>query len=892
MTMSTHLRTKEMLMCEDRSLCADSFSLPSHSGRIIADVQKSSAHLILGEQSPRRIDSQLAPEDRHTTCTFHPSADSTRGVFDRQKKLWEDLFHNFSEWRDNRQYKRGPQHPDFIHKLTKEPLWLNNRCKPRWVDRWLATFDENLPKHQQESLPVESSTYVSMLSNDAHLERQVDALLRLDNPGTTLSVAMYRSLLKECATRKTLTQTRRVHAHLAKHGLVANSCLGEYVVSTLVKCDGFPEALEVFHRLPYRSVMSWSAVISGYVMSGQCQLALRMYRRMQVEGVQPNTYTFVNVLKACGSLGDLQQATSIRGEVVRCGFELDPYVGTCLVDMYAKCGGVVDAQIVFDSLVHRNVVSWTAMLSAYVQEHQAGKALQMYERMLEEGVSPDERTVMCMLQVCGMLADEIDTSNTGESMKEKYLEQGKALHAEAWRKGYDSEGFVASTLVSMYGRCDSFLDARNVFNGLSSCNVVPWNAMLAVSARGDEPGEALQLYQQMLEQGVSPDSRTFVTVLQACGMLVRKEGGMGSLNPALKSVTAGKLLHVEAWRRGFDSDIYVGNTLVSMYMKCGNVVDAQNVFDGLLERDVVSWNVLLTAYVEQGQPEEVLLLYSQMLEEGMTPDKITFACVLHACGSLGNLDIIKQMHHVLVCCRGNPCRLLATTLLHAYAKCSSMVEAQALFHGLQRPDVVSWNAMMAGYARQGNCTATLQCYQELQSAGCKPDGVTFLALLSACAHGGLVETGVESFESMTRDYGVTPQIEHYVSLVDLLARAGCFTRVEELLSTMPMQPNLSLWLCLLGACRTHGEIALGRQAFDGAVHLDPRHPAAYVLMWGIYGDAGLWDLARDIDEKLKDLRLSAGTWTKPGKSRREGYAKASVSARGLDSPPTPATLVD
>lgn len=191
-----------------------------------------------------------------------------------------------------------------------------------------------------------------------------------------------------------------------------------------------------------------------------------------------------------------------------------------------------------------------------------------------------------------------------------------------------------------------------------------------------------------------------------------------------------------------------------------------------------------------------------------------------------------------------------------------MADAQAVFDTWPERDVVSWSALIAGYARTGNYEASLQIYEKMQGARVKPNEVTFLSLLSACSHSGLVEKGVEYFESMCREYGLIQNIEHYVSIIDLLARAGDFTRVQDLLARMPMQPDLSLCICLLGACRKYGNVELGKQAFDRAVSLQPKYAASYILMSNIYAKAGLFDCAKEVDIS----RQKEGAWNKPGQS--------------------------
>lgn len=935
------------------------------------------------------------------------------------------------------------------------------------------------------------------LSEEGQLDRVLDALTRLDHRDIASSVSVYRTLLRTCTETKSLVQAKRVHAQLAEQGLESTRFLGDSVVKTLVKCGSLTDALQVFHRLSQRSVVSWSALISGYTEAGQGVEALRMYECMQQDGILPNTYTFVSLLQACSSICDLESGRFIHTEAVKHKCEFDLFVGTCLVDMYAKCGSILDAQRVFDGLLQRNVVSWTTMLAAYAQHGQPEKALQLYVRMRENGVSPnsrtfisimqavgacaeeesdglvdgkpikvksvyqaralhsdawemgyvsdvvvgstfisvygncgsiadahhvfkclprghvmpwnsmlaayahleqaedvlelynlmlfesvdpDERTLVTVLQACGLMAEKVKRLAEGSTFaKDELLVKGKALHARTCWTGLVSDIFVANTIISMYAKCGSIMDARHAFDEMSQKNVVSWNAMLCACvqhgqaegamelymemheqglspndvtlvgamqsvaiiaekenkdgylpctegvslqmgkalhaaahtkawvsnvivasaivhmyakcgsitdaeavftglscrdvvlwnvmlcayAQHGQPEKTLQLYEEMLEVALSPDDRTYVCAVQACGLLAEKEGGyIDSLYSKAKYLENGVSLHAAAERRGYGSDVFVGNSLITMYGKCGSMLDARSMFDKLSHRDVVSWTAMLAVYAKQGATQKALQLYKQMQEEGISPNEITLLCILQMCSNAGCLDICREVHHSLVSDSRTLSPLAVTTFIHAYGRCASMVDAQAVFDNLLHPDVVSWTALIAGYAREGNCVASLLSYEKMQLVGTKPDGATFLSLLAACSHAGLVDKGVEYFESMTRDHGIAPAIEHYTSLVDLLGRAGHFSRVSELLSIMPTPPNLGIWLCLMGACQKYGKVVLGKQAFDHAIALQPNHGAAYTLMANIYADAGMLADAN----KIGELRQKAGAWNKPGES--------------------------
>lgn len=803
---------------------------------------------------------------------------------------------------------------------------------------------------------------------DGQLNRAMELLSGMDEQHIVPSVELYRSLLKECTRRKALAQAKLVHTHLVKHGLEATDHLGESVVKTLVKCGSLNDAVKVFQRLPSRSVVSWTALIFGYADSGQAEEALRAYQGMREEGVHPNAYTFVGLVKACGRLGDLEEGKRIHAEVVKHRCESAVFVGNSLVDMYGKCGSIADARSTFDSLLHRDVVSWNAMLTAYVQHGQAEDALLLYEEMQSEFVDADARTFVSILQACCMVAEMEQVVMANGCCKARALGKGKAIHAELWRRGQGCDSFVSNTLVSFYTRCCSIEDAETTFHGLAQHDLVAWTAMIGAYVELGQAEKAFQLYMLMWEEGVEPDNRTFVGALKACAMLAEAEECVvvnGLPTRMTSAVGLGKLVHAEAWRKGFESDIFVGSTLISMYGKFGSSTDAKYVFDRLLQPDVVAWTALHAAYVEQGQTElawklyyrmrvegvsinehtavsllqaciasaeeeetttldghdvkarslemgkaihadcemmkgyqvanpfvssalismygkcgsftdahmtfggltlrnvatcntmlavyvehglgeKALQLFREMQDEGVGWDSMSLVSALQACVRTGSLDTVKQIHGMLDAAGDIVAPRLANMLITAYGRCSSLADGEAVFDALHEPDVVSWNALMASYARQGDYAASLRCYDRMLESGVCPDGVTFLSLLSACGHAGLLDRGIDYFESMSKIHGVTPGCEHYVSMVDLLARAGCFTRVQDLLSTMPMQPDLAMWLCLLGACQKHGQVELGERAFENAVRLDPKQAAAYAMMSNIYLDCGLSERATEV----------------------------------------------
>lgn len=686
------------------------------------------------------------------------------------------------------------------------------------------------------------------------------------------------SLLRACLARADLKEGKAIHAEAVKYGLHADLFVGTVLVDMYAKLGSIMDAQDVFDSLPQRDVVSWTAMLGAYVHHGQAETTLNVYQTMQEEGVIADSRTFVILFKACSILAGAEEEASVDGQVVkarsctkgkalhadarRLGYDADLFVGNTLIGMYGRCGRVIDAEHVFNRLSQHNVVSWNAMLTSYAQWDQA-KVLQVYKQMHEEGVSPDVRTFVSVLQACALLAEKEDNAIlNGLSMKAKSLVRGKIIQAYACRKGHRCNIFMSSVLVFVFGRCGSIRDARVVFDETCGGDAASWNAILQAYLEHGNGQEVLHLYEKMIKACVSPDDLTYVSLFRACARLAENEAGVVVYGHSRKPQALGKckVLHFEVCRQGCNSNVFIGSALISMYGKVGSMEDAQSVFDGLSMWSLASWNAILGAYLDHGQPETTLALYQRMLKTSIVPNEITFLCILQACGYTGSLNLCRQIHRSIVLSGRNDNVLLSSTLIHTYGRCASMVDAQVVFDGLVQPSLVSWTALIAGHARQGNGLESLRWFEKMRLTGITPDAVTFLCILSACSHAGLVDVGVEYFESMTRDYGVDPGVEHYASMIDMLGRAGYFQCVEDLLSSMPMQPDLAVWLCLLGACRKHGKVELGKRAFDCAIQLQPNHAAAYLLMWHLYVHAGMPDAAKEIDEaeNVTDARKMIG----------------------------------
>lgn len=757
-------------------------------------------------------------------------------------------------------------------------------------------------KHGYSSIIFVGNTLIRMYGKCGLVEKAENVFLHLNKPDIVSCNAMlsvyvenhreektlqlYRQLIEEgnvspdtvtfvcaiqaCSTLAKMDETNTallkeiglsLHADARKRAYTSDVYIGSALESMYGKFGRVAEAEKVFASISCGNVVTWNAMLSAYVEGGEGKKALQMYKYMLSNGESPNHQTYAIALQACSVLTEGEAAFAVEAQTIKVvslkigralhedaskakGFASNSFVHNALLSMYGRCGSLADAEAVFKGSLNCVVVSYNAMLSAYVEQGQGDRALKLYRQLQEEHMQMDNLTYVIALQACGTLAEsEGAIFVKGEALRVVALVIGCALHADAKKKGFASHIFFRNTLISMYGKCGSIMKAENVFNELPERNIVTWNAMLSAYVDQNEGGKVLQLYRLMHMEGQSPNKLTCVLVLQACGALAESEENCIQEAP----LEISKTLHTVVKEKGLTSDVCIGCTLISMYGKCGRLKAAKAIFDEMPAYNVVPWNALLSACIEQDQGDKVLDLYRDMQTVQVTVTNITLLCVLQACGSTGCLEISRQLHSNIICTGFDNCPIMTNTIIFGYRSCASIVDALEVFNGLPKHAVVSWNACIAGYAHEGNCEASVHFFERMELAGAKPDEVTSLSLLTAYSHAGLVEKGFEYFDSLTKVHGITPDLKHYSIIIDLFGRAGSLKAIESIIQKMPMRANHSVWLCVLGACRTHGDMKLGKYAFDHAVQLYPTNTAQYILMSNLYTDAGLQEKAKELE---------------------------------------------
>jgi pentatricopeptide repeat protein len=312
-------------------------------------------------------------------------------------------------------------------------------------------------------------------------------------------------------------------------------------------------------------------------------------------------------------------------------------------------------------------------------------------------------------------------------------------------------------------------------------------------------------------------------------------------------------MHGEFSREMPARDLISWNTMMAGYFQHGRLMDAHCLFHGMPEKDVVSWTGMIAGYTQNGHSEEALKLFLKMKQQGINPNRSTFASVLSACASIAALEQGKQIHDHILKTEYSSDVVVGNALVTMYSKCGRINVAYQVFGQMTEQDVVSWTAIITGFAQHGSGKKALELFDRMQQVGIKPNHVTFVGVLTACSHSCLLDEGWQHFYSMTRDYGITPGVDHYACMVDLLGRMGLMTEAEDFIKNMPLQPDPVVWKALLGACAVHRNLEVGERVAKELFKLEPQNSAAYVLLSNIYATTGRWDDVTKVRFMMKNI---------------------------------------
>ncbi|KAJ4724274.1 Pentatricopeptide repeat-containing protein [Melia azedarach] len=569
-------------------------------------------------------------------------------------------------------------------------------------------------------------------------------------------------------------------------------------------------------------------MINGYFDMKDCFNALKLFERMVMIGVKFDLVTILVIIQACAEFGCLKLGMQIHAMAIKFSYSNDLFIVNALLNMYSEIGNLELAHEVFNTVSSHDAALWNSMISTYIEYGYYDEATSLFIRMLKDGIQEDERTVIIMLDLCEKLADS--------------LKGGKSLHCLAIKNGMSLDSSLGNALLSMYTERNCVESVKKVFSEMGNVDVVSCNTLILALARNNLKGEAWELFGIMQESEIKPNSYTVISILASCEDDIY--------------LNTGKSIHGFVIKHGIEINQSLNTALVDMYMNCGNEAAARNLFDRYADKDLISWNALIASYVKNDNADKALLLFKEMIAE-VEPNSVTILNILSSCTHVASLPL-GQCLHAYIIRRESSLGFnlsLANALLTMYARCGSIRSAEKIFRSLPRKNISSWNTIITGYGLHGHGCDAIRAFKQMLEDDFQPNGVTFISLLSACSHSGLIRKGLEIFHSMVQDFNITPKLAHYGCVVDLLGRGGCLDEAKEFIRLMPIEPDASVWRALLSASGIHTDIQEAKTICENLVQLEPTNPGNYILISNIYAATGLWAEVRKIRTWLRDRGL-------------------------------------
>ncbi|KAI3805566.1 hypothetical protein L1987_28071 [Smallanthus sonchifolius] len=529
-----------------------------------------------------------------------------------------------------------------------------------------------------------------------------------------------------------------------------------------------------------------------------------------------------SILHQCSRTRSFRPGFSLHAVAIKMGFESNIIISNHVLNMYAKCGKIDFARQMFDEMPERNLVSWSAMISGYDQAGRPLKAVQLFSRMKVE--QANEFVFASAISACASLLA---------------VNVGKQIHSQSVILGYADVSFVSNSLVSMYMKCGRSSDALSVFMTSSELNTVAYNAMITGLVENKQVEKAYEMFKLMCQQGLVPNRFSLVALLGDC--------------TAPNDLRIAMQLHCQAVKLNLDSIAFVGNVIITMYSKFDSIEESEKIFRSIEEKDMISWNTFIAVCSHALDHAKGLRVFSEMIKtHSLTPDDFTYTSALAACSGLASSIFGRQIHGNLIRTRVDYDTGVANALVNMYAKCGSIKHAVTTFNQMGFHNLVSWNTLMAGYANHGYGEQALGLFDRMIKLGMKPDSVTFIALLAALNHTGLVEEGKFYFNAMQETYGIAPNVDHVSCIVDLLGRARRVKEAEEYMERYCFEQDPVVLGCLLSACRVHGDLVVGKRTAERFLKIHKVSTSPYVLLSNLYASENMWDGVTEARKQLKD----------------------------------------
>ncbi|KAI5075792.1 hypothetical protein GOP47_0009868 [Adiantum capillus-veneris] len=664
-------------------------------------------------------------------------------------------------------------HAHLVKRGLHKNLLLGNRLLQMYLScgSFRDVVDCFLSMHQRNGFSW--NFLITAHARDAQHDQAVCDFQRMQCEGFLPNEHIFASVLSACTDKAAILNGKRVHTQLMESESQFSVAVLNALVNMYSKCSFLTDARRLFDQVLDRNVVSWTSIISAYSQHGQGEDAFILYLQMHQEGVLPNRVTFSSMLDACVTPDSLIEGKRLHAYIVGCELQSELVLASGLVTMYGNCGSLKDAYEVFMCLNERNTILWTSMIWGCIKLEQPDRALQLYGRMLSEGGLPDAITYSSVLDGCA---------------SQEGLVIGKHVHAASVTSALPFDSAAMTSLLNMYGRNGIPEEARLIFDKMKTRTTLSWTYMIASYVQCGESKAAIQLFMQMQTDGLHPDKVTLWRVVEAC----RNEA----------AIHEGKWVHGIIIEDSLESDTALATALVSMYGKFENLGDAQYIFCSMKDRNTVSWTAMITGYIHCDADKEALLLYDQMQQEGVIPNRVTAVCILSACANESHVTKGRRLHVYIANSDFFHDVVVTTALLSMYGKCDRLDDARRVFDEMNVRNVISWNAMLAAYTYCGCNDGVLELFDQMLFQGVIPNKVSFFSLLDACASQANLSRG-NFIHSLAVKSGYDLDLDISNVILNMYGKCGKLKDAREVFKQMRLLDIVS-WNTMICLWAQHG----------------------------------------------------------------------------------------
>ncbi|XP_039069358.1 pentatricopeptide repeat-containing protein At4g19220, mitochondrial-like [Hibiscus syriacus] len=627
-----------------------------------------------------------------------------------------------------------------------------------------------------------------------------------------------------------LSSGQAIHAWGIKQGYNFNISWSNSLISLYSEYKDIEASKSVFEEIVFRDVISWNTMIRELALNGRVVETFDMLYKMQLtDYARHDVATLFTIISLCAEGMLLREGKTVHGFAIRKHMISDVWVINSLLDMYSKCDCVVKAEFLFNTIPRRDLVSWNAMISCYSRNGYSQEARSLFKKLTHQCSQLSVSTVLAVISSC---------------ISPDSLQFGKSIHCWGLKAGLSTNILIVNSLMHMYVNSGDLPAAFMLLLGIhAEKDITCWNTIIAGCTRNGHFREALEAFNWMRQEiNVIRDSITLVNVISAHG------------NLAL--IHVGKSLHGLAVKTFVGSETRVQNALITMYGRCGHTKSAKSVFDFCSSRNLCSWNCMISAFSQNKEGRSALELFQSLEFE---PNEITIVALLSACNQLGLSKQGRQIHGQVLRFGVSENSFITAALVDMYSNCGRLDISWQIFTKSKDKSIAVWNSMISAYGYHGNGKMAIQLFHKMCEFGIRPSKSSFISLLSACSHSGLVNEGLSYYRVMLGEYGVEAVTEHHVCVVDMLGRAGKLQEAYEFIKQIPGEVEAGIWGALLSACNYHGNMEIGRKVAHHIFGMEPENVVGYyIALANLYVSAGGWqdavELRRTVQRKnLKKL---------------------------------------